>query len=218
MTLTIPGSYSFLLNKVAGAAYDGVYDGLGQGRPGTDFVPLRTSIISNTFISYNLGEFVSIFIGTIMTDAGSCLLTYAYSAASSEIPPNTVIAADFAVIGTPPNNEIIINSTSSDLPFLAELIGRSKASDIDGTWIGLTPPGNTTVELTYGVFRSYTMAAESNLGYLGSFDTNSTHIELTYGYTQPASDEQGRWFSIPYELSPDGNTLTLNGNIVLTRA
>jgi len=181
-----------------------------------EFVPIRTSILSNTFISYNIafGRGTTSFIGLLIDQIPSydyCQITYAFSA-HDEVPPNTVISAEFLVDGSPPNTNITINSTGNILPFVSYLTNKHPGSEIDGMWSGLNSFGYLTVEMSYGLFQAYNMAQFNNSGYLGVYDVNATHIQINFGYTQPYDSQlDSNQFFWKYQLSSNGNALTIYG-------
>jgi len=209
MTMTIPGSDSFTLTRVPGFSYDGVYDGEGSAGGG-GYIPIRSSIFSNMFISYNLYQQTVIFMGQIINNFptnGFCRITYAYSGEPG-IAPNTVVDPMFTVTGVPPNTVITINSTQ----FQSILYAKHPVSELDGTWVGLNTFGYLTVEMESGVFRAYNMAVSYNSGFLGTFNVNDTALDITFGYTQPLNSSLlGGEFSYPYTLSSDGNMLIIDG-------
>jgi hypothetical protein len=219
MTITVPGASptSFTVTRVAEVTRDGVYDGSSRTHgPGVP-VAIRTQVLSNTYLSYNLqsgatGGFFGVIAFPTPTTAS---ITYAYAAPFSHIAPGTVISSGFTDIG----GVLEINATN----FISTLQTKRAASAIDGTWVGTNHDASAyqTVELTRGLYRSYAMgfgrSYGSNSAFLGSVDTNATHLVVKYGYTQPTfSDLEGKEYTFDYTLSTDGNVLTISGSIIPT--
>jgi len=210
LTITVLGSASVVTTRVPDADYDGVYDGWVVPNP-TTIVPIRAALICNTFISYNIPDFpqpVAGFMGTIMTDSGSCEITYAYADPSTNIPANTVVSASFSVSGTPPSTSIVINSTTESLPFTSYLQNKHPASPLDGIWVSLDPSAYVIIEMSYGVYRFYSFFA-SSASFLGTWEANATHIEIAYAYVQPSNSIAGSRILYTYELSNEGDILTI---------
>lgn len=182
--------------RVSPRVFDGVWQSSGQDK-------LFVELEADTYVSYSNNE---VYFGVMETEDPvgvdtNASIHYTLVHNNNNIPSNTIVATDFDGSASQLN--------FSNPSFTTVFDSKVPTSVLEGVWTcdvqvpdGIPPPCSATVEFVSNMFRVYTFGCEDESTVAtGTFEHNSTHMELSYHFSPIQVNLQGTIQQLSYVIT-----------------